>query len=546
METSGVYAVDSIQESDVIARFNQQSSSDAAADNAEESSAQPEPQSTAQPPASDSAAAPDEIRLTADQLQQAIATAVQQAMTNHQQENDQLRQQLTESQQRADSLQQVFRVLNINTQTSTRSDRPSGLAADFASACESAPSEVWINKKTGERFVQRDLAVARSLFLHQRDQLRRDMETLARDNGLLRGARYASDAPTVRTDILPALLDYLSLTLRETHRARYVYWQFPYYELELGKGPGDTIQVARFRWLPEPTSVADRTLTPGTTLSANSQNITAAAVSIVLGERGLGSGTPATSLPVAVPEFWIATSLLNLENAVVTRLGHDYEVYEDISIRTRYFATTRVVYNDRGSVTTTPGNVGAGDDGTLTENFLNNLYAYMSGLQIPALDDGRYVIVLHDTALAQYKNSLAAKNQYIKEIDMRELTNILQAASNKEQGRAMGYAGTSNGFHIFSTNAHSLGAAGTEGAQNETLGVGSTLTRTSLAFGRAAVARALGMEAELRRDNNDDFGRLNRWIWKSHETAGDLDVDPVINAEQQLRVIEVHTTDVVL
>lgn len=540
METPGIYVQDAVNESEVIARFTEQSSDSASSPEQNDASSSPEQNL--------------DLGMTSDRLdaliQNAIAAAVSSATERLNEQLTILQTKLAESQQHNRSLEQVFRVLNVPTTpaiaTPTGRDGLQGLASDFSVACESAPSAVWVSRHTGERFVQRDLSQARHLFFTQRDQLRMDMQKMAIDSGLLRGGQYASDTPTVRADIPPALLDYLSLVLRETRRARYVYWQFPFYQLELGKGPGDTIQVARFRWLAEPSSVSDRTLTPGTNLSGTSQNIAAAAVSIVLGERGLGSGSPSTSLPVAVPEFLIATSMLNLENAVLSRLGHDYEVYEDISIRTRYFATTRVVYNDRQSVTTTPANVGAADDGTMTENFLNNLYAYMSGLQIPALDDGCYVLVLHDIALAQYKNSLSAKNQYLTPMNMAELTMLLQAATNKEMGRTSGYAGTLNGFHIFGTNAHSLGAAGTEGAQNETLGVGSTLTRTSLAFGRAAVARAIGMEAEMRRDNNDDFGRLNRWTWVSHETAGDLDIDPAINAEQQLTVIEIRTVDIPL
>lgn len=540
MEVPGIYAQDTLNESEVIARFTEQSSDTASSPEQSEPALSPEHNS--------------DLGITNERLdtliQNAIAAAVSLATQPLNEQLASLQTQLAESQQHNQSLEQVFRVLNVSPNpaiaTPTGRDGLQGLASDFATACESAPSAVWVNRNTGERFVQRDLSQARHLFFTQRDQLRLDMQKMAIDSGFLRGGQYASDAPTVRANIPPALLDYLSLVLRETHCARYVYWQFPFYQLELGKGPGDTIQVARFRWLTEPSSVSDRTLTPGTNLSGSSQNIAAAAVSIVLGERGLGSGVPATSLPVAVPEFLIATSMLNLENAVMSRLGHDYEVYEDLSIRTRYFATTRVVYNDRQSVTTSPLSIAAGDDGTLTENFLNNLYAYMSGAQIPPLDDGCYVLVVHDIALAQYKNSLAARSRYIDPINMAELTMLLQAATNKEMGRTSGYAGKMNGFHIFATNAHSMGVAGTEGVQLETLAVGVTLTRTSFAFGRAAVARAIGMEAEMRRDTNDDFGRLNRWTWVSHETTGDLDVDPAINAEQQLKVIEIHTLDVVV
>jgi hypothetical protein len=493
-----------------------------------------------------------EVRLTSEQLQTAIAVAsqaaVDAALVDIKAQNETLRSQLLEAQQTRQSLEQVFNVLGHPTPAAraatTSSRTPQGLAADFVKACESAPSRTWTNKMTGEREVQRDMSQARYLFHNERQQLRHDIEELVKQNGFLQGGNVASDAPTLRPDILPMLLDYMSMVLRETHRARYVYWQLPFYNLEIGKGPGDTIQVPRFRWLPEPTLLTDRTLTPGNALSAASNPIQAFAVSLVLAERGMGSGVPVGNNPVAIPEFFTANSMLNLENAVMTRLGHDYEVWEDVAIRSLFFNTSRIVYNDRGSVSTNPATVGAGDDGTMNENFLNMLYAYMAGLQIPTLDDGSYVLVLHDTALAQLKNSMATRNRYLELTGIEDLTNILQAAANREMGKVSGYVGTICNFHIFGTNAHSMGAAGTAGVQNEILGTGPALTRTSIASGRSAVARGIGMEAEIRRDNADDFQRLNRFTWLSHEALSWLDVDPVINAEQQLRVIQVRTLDV--
>lgn len=536
MEAGAIYAIDSILEHDVLQRAaaNAANAADAADGSADVVDGEPDltPDST--------------VSLTVDQLKAVISQAVGTALDAQKVQTADLQSQVATIAKERDGLQRVFKVLNVDTASVIRRDRTQGLATDFLNACDRAPSITWVSARTGERFEQRDMSEARRLFTGQRQQLRADMEQYARDNGLLRGGVYASDAPTARTDIPGALLDYLSMYIRETHQGRYVYWQFPFYKLELGKGPGDTIQVPRFRWLTEPTSVADRTLTPGTNLSSSSQNITLSTLSIVLGERGLGSGSPSTSLPVAVPEFYIATSILDLENAVMDRLGHDYQVFEDISIRARYFATTRVVYNNAGSVTVTPASVGTGDDGTLTEQFLNNLYAYMSGLQIPAMDDGCYVLVLNDFALAQYKNSLSNKNQYLTPMNAEQLTMMMQAMTNREVGRTSGYAGTMSGFHIFATNAHSMQGTGTEGVQTETLGVGATLTRTSFAFGRAAVARAVGMEAQMRLDSVNDFGRLSRWTWVSHETTADMDVDPAIAAEQQLRVVEIHTTDISL
>lgn len=51
---------------------------------------------------------------------------------------------------------------------------------------------------------------------------------------------------------------------------------------------------------------------------------------------------------------------------------------------------------------------------------------------------------------------------------------------------------------------------------------------------------------QIRRDSNDDFGRRNRYVWVSHEGFGYLDVDPAINASQQLRVVQVRHTDLTI
>jgi hypothetical protein len=538
-----IKASDTVTEKDAIAHMLEGKGKS----KAEDAASSPE-QAEATAPATD-ATQPQHLTLTADQLTAAIATAVDNATAPLREQMQQQQTQLNETIQQRDSLEKVFKVIgvpNVNTRLAPGRDRFQGLANDFMQACESAPSEIWVDKRTGKQYVQRDMSNARRLFHSDRAQLRSDVEKVARDHGFLQSSRRmtASDAVTLRTDIVPTLLDYLSMVMRETHRSRYVYWQFPWYELELGRGPGDTIQVSRQRFLPEPTTVASRTLTPGTRLTTSRQNVSIGAVSIALQERGLGLD-PANA-PVAIPEFLTAYSMVNLENTVSSRLGHDYEASEDLFIRSRYFATTRVLYNDRQSITTNPAALGSGDDGTVTENFLNNLYAYMSGLQIPTWEDGHYCYPLHATGISQLKNSLSAKNQYLDQVNLQELTEILTVGSNREQGRVTGYSGSICGFHLFNTNAHSMGAAGTEGVQNETLGAGSTLTRSSVAFGMGAVARAIGLEAEIRNDNDNDFQRLDSFTWLSHETTGDLDVDPAINADQQLRVVEVRTTDVAL
>src|SRR6476646_1723573 len=310
----------------------------------------------------------------------------------------------------------------VNTRTSARNDRMLGAAADFANILENVtdtPRRHYVNSANGEQFVQRDYRNLTRFYRKNKDQIRADMEKWVRGVGLLQGWKTweTGDASTLKTDIPAAFLVYLSTVLRETHTSRFVFWQFTFNQLELGKGPGDTIQVARFRYLPEPTSLADRTLTPGTSTNSSNQPLTLGTTqNIVLQELGLGKDSANAAL--AIPEFISAYSLLSLETAMQTRLGHDYYATEDIAVRSLLAASTRVVYNNGGSITTTPGDVGTGDDGTITEEFLNSLYSYMSSQKIPAMDDGCFVLVLHTTGLGQLKNSLSSKNRYLDKANM--------------------------------------------------------------------------------------------------------------------------------
>jgi hypothetical protein len=440
---------------------------------------------------------------------------------------------------------------NVNTLLSPNRDRTDGLVREWEQAIDSCPKAYYVKKSTGENFIQRDWTEAKRFFHANRSELRVALERQAREFGLLQGntqpVQGSERASTLKTDIAPALLDYLSMFMRETHTQRYVFWQFPFYNLELGRGPGDVIQVPRLRWLAEASSVADRTLTPGTSLNTARQNLAINSVSITLGERGLGKAGLAGAEPVGIPEFVAATSMINLENAVRKVLGHDYEAYVDLSIRSRMDATTAIIYNNGGQIETSVGNLNTASGGTMTEAFLNNLYSHIAGTRsVPTFDDGSIGLVLSSKPLAQLKNSLAARNQYIEKTSMEELTNIMSVGTNQEFATVSGYVGKFCGFQIFSSNAFSEGAATTEGVQSQTTGAGARLTRTSYAFGCNAIARAVGMEAEIRASEVTEFKRLQSYIWVSHETTADLDVDAGINAEQQTRVFDIRTLDVAL
>lgn len=469
-------------------------------------------------------------------------------------EADKLQAELTDQKAKQDTLNAVFGQFSLNapstgdsrtSQTQTRSREVDGkdIAKEYMRMLDSrsdTPAKNWINAETGQEYEQKDTYYADKFAAKHRDKLRDGMEQFARKNGLLRG--QGADAMTARTDVPPAFIDYLSGVVRQNHSPKFIFHQFGNTKVEIGKGEGDTIQIPRLPFGQSGTTLSDWDITGQATLVATDQPITANSSTITLKEYGLGKS--ATMQPIAIPEFLLARSLLDLEAALSQNLGQNYNEFEDIGLRNLWFATTRVVYNKSNSIETVPANLTAGTGGTITYAFLNNLYAYMSGLQIPAYQNGKYGLVLNSAALAQLVNDLATRNLYMTKSDMADITNIMNAATKSDLPKMDGYCGDVGNFMIFVTNAISLGAPLTPGVQSETLGVGSRITRTNFAFGSSSIARVAGMPMQIRRDTNDDFQRRNRYVWVSHEGFGYLDVDPAISASQQLRVIQVRHTDV--
>lgn len=422
----------------------------------------------------------------------------------------------------------------------TSSDKVTGQGAlkDWLGIVNSADTRQVVYGR-GERMeVQRDDALVFQFWRENKQQLRKQIEAAAKSDGFLIGRR---DAATAKTDIAPYLLDHLSMMMRTTHQARRVWWQFPVTVDDFTKGPGDVVQVPRWSYLTEPSSETDFTLVPGTDLNTSLQKITATEVPLTLEEKGIGKAGVSGQEPVGIPEFWMARSLENLETKVMMLLGQHYEVCVDLMIRTQYRTTLGVLYNDNGNVTATPADLTAGDDGTLTQDFAHSVFAYLSGEKVPTLADGNYAWVVHSKAAGQLRRNLGDQLRPVTRMDLEEATNLLPVTAM--QGQVTGYLGNYCNFHFFETNAHSLGAAGTEGSQNATLGVGSTLTRSSYVFGLAAVGRGIGMAPQIRRDTNDNYGRLGKFVWLSHEACGTLDVDPNNDASEQRRVWEVRTVD---
>jgi hypothetical protein len=425
--------------------------------------------------------------------------------------------------------------------TNAKMDAPTALR-EFESIYKDSTRKYWSDPRTAETYEHVDATKLDRFIREHRDEVRDGMEALAKKSGLLRG----SDAPTARTDIPQAYLTYMSSIMRQTHTPKFNFWQFADVKVEMGKGMGDTVQIPRVDYANTGTLVTDWELTPGTGIVATSQRVAMSNVTATLKEYGMGKN--GTIEPIAIPEFILANNQFQLETIVQRNLGFNYNQYEEIAARSLWFANTKTLYNNAGSVVTTAPGVTATAatakyrSGALSYQFLINLYAYMSGQQVPAYSNGCYGLELHEFALAQLKSSLSDRNQYLNPGDMENITNIFRDATMSDIQRISGYQGTIGNFMIFATNNISMGVAGTIGAQTETLGGVAQTSRTSFAFGSNSIGRGTGMAATIRRQTEDDFGRMNRWLWLAHEGWVQLDVDNALPG-QQTRVFKINTTD---
>lgn len=498
----------------------------------------------------DSAPEPDEVKgvlLSADEINLLNQRQIEKDMEleAHRQQIEKLQADLTIAQK--DAAEQRLKAsiglampgVNLSGATSPDKLLNQGRLGEWFQIWDNAPvKDVSFDNHTMVRR-QRYSGDSFRYWLANRDSLRPEVERLAHASGFLKGS---FDTATAKSDIPSMLLEYLSNTLRITHQTRKIFWQFPTMVEDFTRGPGDTVRIPRWAFLPEPTATADFTLTPGTALSTSPQNLSALDRSFVLEEVGSGKSGVSGMAPVGIPEFWIARSIQDLELKTVTLLGQNYEASMDLWTRSKYQTATTILYNDNGAVTSTPGDVGTGDDGTLTQDFLHSCYARMSADAVLPLPDGKYIAALNTYSASQLRKSLGEQLRITSMSDVAEITNLLPVAA--EQGMVTNYLGSYCNFHIFETNVYGVGTAGSEGVQNATLGTGTRLTRSSWLFGAAAVGHGVGMQPQIFRNTNDDYGRMSMWVWRAHMAVGTLDVDPNNDASEQKRVYQIRCTDI--
>jgi hypothetical protein len=410
------------------------------------------------------------------------------------------------------------------------------------------------NPRTGVRSLQRDFRPFDSFIYQYIDSVRPAIEDMMKQNGFLGGtaAKYGnSDAATTLADIPFIIKEYLSSVIRRTHNSKYILWQFVRRDIASGTPPYQFISLARFKNLDTGTSPSDWELTPGTPIVGTYQPLEGGSVSAIIKELGMGKNS--TIQPVAVPEFLTASSLVNLEQVLQEKIGLNYEEYTEQSIFSVMGSTTAIYYNDGGSVTTTLGDLGSGAGGQATIGALASLRSEAASLNIPALSDGCYPVVAVPKQIEQINTDLRASGmEYASsEAQVSELTSFMfkSTASLEQQGmRLSGYIGKISGCHLFEANSFGVGLPGARGVQTETVNAVSSTTRSMFLIGADAMGWATAMPMEIRLDPSTDYGRMNKFIWLSHETGCiGLDVDPDRDSpssdDEQLRVLELRTTD---
>lgn len=434
---------------------------------------------------------------------------------------------------------------NVNKITTTKSDTPAGALKEWFEVRDSA-NKVSKMDARGKQFMSYDNRELNTYSKENRKHLLKDLESWGKANGMLRGSTVVKDSATIKGDITGGFLDVLSSIMRTNNRPGFVFWQFADTVIDFGKGLGDTVKIPRAAYLPGPVHPDDRLLSSASTytrIDSGNQSLATNVVTAELKEWGLGRNSQYP--PVTLVNFVTAYSMLDLISILNRNLLRDYYLWEDLKIRSLWEPTTRIVYNKKDNVSDVTAST-ANDKGTLTRRFLASLYGYMKELSIPPYMGNKYGLVVNSTALTQLKQSYDTLWHAATPQELQTLTEFLNPAliSPGETDRISGYAGDFENFMIFETNNYGVGSAGAPGviAANH----GTTL-HSSFAFGANSIGRGIGTEMQIRFDDDTDFGRASRAIWRSEESFVAMDVDPAgyndnSSVPQQLRVIEVQTT----
>jgi len=446
---------------------------------------------------------------------------------------------------------------NVNTNTTTDSDRAYGILAEVTSLIDSSLVEKV--SPEGERAFAYNYQEMDTFVRANRAQVIKDLEVAFKSQGMLRGpnanpVNAVKAAATTFADLPGFNLETLSSLARTNNRPGFIHWQFCPTEINFQKAQGTKIDLYRAAYQTTSTNPADWELSGGgtyTDIDFAGDSVQTGIVQAELKEWGMGK-TGTSIKPVVVPTFVMAYSLQNLLTIINRNIVHNYYEWEDLKIRSLWKPTSRVLYNNNGVVTATATDITTGSKGILSAKFAAALFEYAHRSQILTLEDGCYGMVLNTRGVLQLKNDLDDKWDAPTPEDLMALTNILQpfGLPGEADSRVSGYLGKYYNIHFFSQNAYGIGAAGTEGVQNVTLNatLGSTLTRSNYLFGGETIGRGIGDPMRIIESEITNAQRKRTFGWISTQGLLAKDVDPTGYSDsstvpQQLRVLEVRTLD---
>lgn len=453
-----------------------------------------------------------------------------------------------------------FKSINFNTEISIGYDKPIGT---FKEICDHIDSLEKYQKttETGEVFLDYDKRELDRYIRENRNQVMRDLDAYGRKRGWFAGknvrkvsaeqARAVKEAATTMSDLPGGFLATLSAMLRVTHRPGFIFHQLPITSYNFERGRGDTIKIGRFEYLSVSPDLSDYELSGGgtfATIRADSDNLSTSTIDVVVKEFGRGkSGANTAIRPVSIPSFVEYFSAYDLFGQLNMKFGYDYSQFEDRKIRALYDQTTAVWYaGANGAIATNPTSLANGQ-GVMSQNFARSLYNRAHTDRWEPMPDGCFGLALNPAAFKQLRDDLDEDWEAPTVADLMAFLNMMNPTyiPNETDARVDGYMGKVENLHIFESNAFGVGNAGADGVANVVVRAPSTnaLFRTSYLFGHGAVGRGIAVPVEIRTDSVTNFDRETRMSWFSWEGFDTLDVDPAINASQQLRVARIRTTD---
>jgi hypothetical protein len=362
--------------------------------------------------------------------------------------------------------------------------------------------------------------------------------------------KAGKEAVTARTDIFGAIVETVSALERLTQHPGHIWKNLVDVNVDIGRDSGNGINVLRYGYAQGSTTATDWDLTNVATLTTNAQPVQNSAVKIPVIEYGMGKpGLPAmVNQPIGVSTFLNAISVRDVFNVVSKNLGMNYAQFETAQILYQLLNSTGTTYyNKKGTPTTAPGSIVAGDGGQCDWDFVSGLAAEMATQGIPAFANGKYVLCLTPLDLATLEASLRKNLQILDRASVAELTAIFHQSTNNSDMNFTGYKGDFGDFMVFSTATLAQGPfAAALPANTETI-IAPTVMRTGFAIGAHAIGRGIAMPFNIRESDITDFQRQKILAWNSYEGFAALDLHPILSAPgtlvpQQARAFKLRFT----